>query len=140
MFQPRARAVIFIATAVLLVSTTCLAPAEATPPTNLTNGQSLYPGQYLSSPNGAFHTVFDNGGHVILIRQSDGRHCASWPSPTSVHASAHATYSTASQLLLLTSNNSVYATVNGDPLLGGTTVNVTNTGHLWVGNKDVHGC
>jgi len=130
-----------VVAAIMLVSGLSATPALATPPTNLTNGQSLYPGQYLRSPSLAYRAVFDNGGHLILIRLSDGKHCASWPAPSIVHSNAHATYSTATQQILLeTSSNSVYATVNGNTLAGGTTTNVNNGGVLYVGNTAVHGC
>lgn len=115
---------------------------------SLSNGTGMTPGGCLNdfSLGTAYQFVFDNGGHAILIRTRDDKHCASWPAPTSVHANAHLTFWANSSVGvwfgLYDSSNHLYARVNGAEDSRGypyTTLSVDH-GYLWVGTLNVHGC
>jgi hypothetical protein len=114
---------------------------------SLSNGVGMSPGGCLNdySLGTAYQFVFDQGGHAILIRTSDDKHCASWPAPSSVHANAklvfHASSSTGVYFGLY-QGSTMYARVNGTEDRRGyayTTLSVDH-GQLWVGTADVHGC
>jgi hypothetical protein len=118
--------------------------AAACSRSGLSNGTGLSPGGCITDYTnpGAYNFVFDNGGHGILIRTSDGKHCASWPAPGSVHPKAHLTFHSSSSGVYFderVGSGTPYVVVTGSPNGDYSTLSVDH-GHLWVGSRSVHGC
>ena len=125
--------------------------------TSLTDepGQALtYNGIGVQNISGAQQVQFylDGSGHALLRRVSDGAHCASWPSPSTV---APGTSSTRQAIYIGGSYQEVqlqyknssgwhpYYTIHGDPTKGGSDVDIEgSTGHwtLYIGRTPIHGC
>lgn len=104
---------------------------------HLSKGGTMFPGQWIENRN-HYRLVFDNGGHAILISPG-GKHCASWPAPSSVHPSAHLLFNNSAYVQLINASGAQYATIGSAN--HGTTLNISPLdNHLYVGSQDVHGC
>jgi len=122
--------------------------------TDLTTGQAMtYNGLAVQNISGPQQVQFylDPSGHALLRRVSDGAHCASWPSPSTVAPGTSSTrraiyYSSVQQVKLqykVGSSWNTYATIAGSPSAGGSTVDIelySGQWTLYIGNTRVHGC
>jgi len=94
----------------------------------------------------------DASGHALLRRVSDGAHCASWPSPSTVapgtSSTRQAIYVSGSyqQVWLQYKNGSgwhTYYTIRGNSTLGGSDVDIelySGQWNLYIGKTRIHGC
>jgi hypothetical protein len=131
--------------AAVLTPAAVAAPAHALTDTSfpyLSRGLSLFPPNTLTNPmQNAYYVVMQDDGNLVEYGTSSNspREGACWSTGTSGHQGAYATYENSGSLVITdeTGRITLWSSHTDGP--AGKIVNVTNTGALWIGVKEVVG-
>jgi hypothetical protein len=108
----------------------------------LSRGQSLLPPNYLYTPlQNAYYVIMQGDGNLVEYGTSSSgpREGACWSTGTWGHQGAYATYENSGNLIITDETGRTTLWSSHTAGQSGTTVNVTNTGALWIGNKEIVG-
>ena len=106
----------------------------------LSRGLSLYSGGYLYPPlQNAYYVIMQPDGNLVEYGTSSNgpREGACWSTQTQGHPGAFATYENSGSLIVQDTRRPLWS--SGTNGVAGNTVNVTNTGAVWVGNRKIVG-